>query len=248
MRIKYITEDDLNAVYGNIEDITKKLVLGKEQTLETLLKKENLIKDSQFEINEFELDMSQPKGKESLTDLENIKRVYNHMKGLSDSQASDERIWAAYTFGECLDYMKYRYCKVTTAKEVVQKYLYGYSPQRSLFRNGMARLWWIGRVTYDEKRQDPYELTKFICKDQDYIESICGRNVFNNPEIGLTVLKVLDDSEKKGKKINRRNVRDLAKYVNLLAGMYIIDTFDSEIFYNKIEEKLNEILQNGDKK
>ena len=43
------------------------------------------------------------------TDVENIRRVYNHMKGLSESQASDERIWVAFTLSEGLDYMKYRW-------------------------------------------------------------------------------------------------------------------------------------------
>lgn len=128
--------------------------------------------------------MSQPDGKESLTDVENIQRVYNHMKFLSDSQASDERIWAAYTFSEFLDYMRYRW-KASSISDLENRYLFGYSVQRSLFRNGVSRLWWIGRFTYDETRLDPYELTRFLCKDQDYIENICGRNIFNNPMLVL---------------------------------------------------------------
>ena len=55
----------------------------------------------------------------------------------------------------------------------------------------MARLWWIGRLTYDSSRSDPYELTRFLCQDQDYIESICGRNVFNNPIVGNATIAAL---------------------------------------------------------
>ena len=167
-----------------------------------------------------------------------MRPLYNHMKFLSDSQASDERIWAAYTFVEYLDYMRYRW-PATKTEDLNNRYLFGYTMQRSLFRNGIARLWWIGRFTYDEKRNDPYELTKFLCKEQDYIESICGRNIFNNPEIGLATISALYDAEKAGIKIDRYVVRDIGKYVNLLAGTYLLDTFTKEEVYEKIKKKLN---------
>ena len=238
MKIKYIAEDDLNAIKGNISNIVKNVLVEQNETLENTLGIHELIKETAIEIEEFKLDMSQPAGKESLTDIENIKRVYNHMKGLSDSVASDERIWAAYTLNVFWDYMKYRW-KVNSISVFESRFLFGDSHQRSLFRNGIARLWWIGRVSYDEQRTNPYELTELLCKDQDYIESICGRNVFNNPKIGLTALRTLYDANQKGYVINRDIIRDVAKYVNLLAGTYVIDMFNEEEISNKIYEKLN---------
>ncbi len=237
MKIKYIIEDDLNAVKSNLSNILKKVILEKSHTLETFFDKDDIIRSTSYDIDEFNLDMSQPKGKESLTDAENVQRVYNHMKFLSDSQASDERIWAAYTLNEFLPYMNYRW-NAESAEDIKNRYLFGYSTQRSLFRNGIARLWWIGRVTYDETRNDPYELTKFLCKDQDFIESICGRNVFNNPHIGNVAISVLYDAEQSGRKIDRECVRQLAKYVNLLAGTYLIDTFSREELYEKMKKHL----------
>lgn len=237
MKIKYIIEDDLNAIKNNLPSILKKVVIEKSESLDTLLGKEGIIKNTSYDIEEFKMDMSQPKGKESLTDVENVQRVYNHMKFLSDSQASDERIWAAYTFGDFLEYMNYRW-KADSVEDLKNRYIFGYSIQRSLFRNGVSRLWWIGRVTYDNNRTDPYELTKFLCKDQDYIESICGRNVFNNPSIGLTTVEALYDAEKTGIKVDRECVRRIAKYVNLLAGTYLIDSFTKEELYKKIKRKI----------
>ena len=155
------------------------------------------------------------------------------MRFLSDSQASDERIWAAYTFSEYLDYMNYRW-PATTLLDLRNRYLFGYSIQRSLFRNGMARLWWIGRLTYDSSRSDPYELTRFLCQDQDYIESICGRNVFNNPIVGNATIAALFDAEKSGIKITREIVRDVTKGVNLLGGTYILDSFDKTEVYDRV--------------
>ena len=50
-----------------------------------LLSKDDLIKESNLEIESFSLDVSQPKENVTLTDYENVKRVYTHMKFLSDS-------------------------------------------------------------------------------------------------------------------------------------------------------------------
>lgn len=237
MRIKYLTEDDLNAVKSNLSDVLCDVIAEDGKSLNEFFGRDNLIKETQFEINDFKLDMSQPDGKESLTDVENIQRVYNHMKFLSDSQASDERIWAAYTFSEFLDYMRYRW-KASSISDLENRYLFGYSVQRSLFRNGVSRLWWIGRFTYDETRLDPYELTRFLCKDQDYIENICGRNIFNNPDVGFATISALNDAEKSGVVVNRELVREISKYVNLLAGTYLLDTLSKEEIYQKIQNKL----------
>ncbi len=237
MRIKFIAEDDLNTIKSNLNQIYKKVIKNKECTITELLDKENLIKESSMEIDPFDLDTSQPKENVTLTDYENTKRVYTHMKYLSDSQASDERVWAAYCLSENLDYMLYRW-PANNAADLNNRYLFGYSSQRSLFRNGMSRLWWIGRSTYDSTRDDPFELTQFLCKNQDFIESICGRNVFNNPNIGLGVLSALYDADKAGAVINQETVRDIAKYTNLLAGTYLLDLMDRNEIYEKIKKKI----------
>ena len=237
MKIKYIIEDDLNAVKVNLSSVLHKVVLNKECTISELFGNNSFIKNTAIEITEFHLDMSQPVGKEPLTDVENIQRVYNHMRFLSDSQASDERVWAAYSLSEFLDYMRYRW-PADNVKDIKNRYLYGYTPQRSLFRNGIARLWWIGRFTYDASRSDPYELTKFLCKDQDYIETVCGRNIFNNPVIGNATISALSDAEKAGLTINRDVVRDVGKYINLLSGTYLLDALEQEDIYNKVCKKL----------
>ncbi len=241
MKIKYMTEDGVLAVRNNAAVIAKRLISERHMTVQELLGNDNVIVETAFEINDFELDMSQEKGKEPLTDLENIKRVYNNMRNLSDSQASDERIWAAYTLSEEIDYMRYRW-GTANAGNLLNRYLFSYSPQRSLFRNGVSRLWWIGRATYDSKRTDPYELAEFlITRDQDYSEAICGRNVFNNSEISKATVSALLDAEKDGIEIDRNLVREIGKYMNLLAGAYVLDVLDYAVIYDKASEKIRSI-------
>ncbi|WP_238883864.1 DUF6339 family protein [Clostridium sp. YIM B02551] len=197
---------------------------------------DKIIKETPFEIEEFKLDMSQEKA--SLTDLENIRRVYNNMRHLSESQASDERIWTAYTLDEFAEYMKYRWT-TKNERDMENRYFFNYSIQRSLFRNGIARLWWIGKSTYDSKRTDPYELTAFVCKDQDFIENIFGRNFSNNPVIVKALISALIDAESEGLIVDRTKVRNITKYVNLLGGTYVLDCLSYDDVYSKIKTKLN---------
>ena len=220
----------------------KNLMLAGDKTLEEFMREAGEIKETAFEIDDFVLEMGQSEGKEPLTDAENAQRVYSHMKALSDSQASDERIWLAYTLQEQLEYMKYRW-KANSSQDMLNRYFFNYSKNRSLFRNGMARLWWIGRVTYDEKRKDPFELTKFLCNHQDFIETICGRSTFNNPVVQKATLNALYDVLKDRKSDNREVIREIAKYVNLLAGTFILDMLTYDEVYKKVHKKLMELVE-----
>lgn len=233
MKIKYITEEGILTLRNNNKIIFEGIMLEKDKSILELMKDDNLIKETSYEINDFILSTSQDKGKEALTDGENVQIVYNNMMHLSDSQASDERIWVAYTLREQLNYMKYRW-PAKNAKGMLNRYFFNYGKQRSLFRNGMSRLWWIGRLTYDKSADDPYELTKIICKHQDFIENIMGRNVFNNPTILRATLRAINDANKQGIKTNRYCIRGIAEYLNLLGGTYLIDIFTYDEIYEKV--------------
>lgn len=241
-KIKFLTEDSIEMLKKNADALYKEVILTGDKTLEEFMREAGKIKETAFEIDDFVLEMGQSEGKEPLTDAENAQRVYSHMKALSDSQASDERIWLAYTLQEQLEYMKYRW-KANSSQDMLNRYFFNYSKNRSLFRNGMARLWWIGRVTYDEKRKDPFELTKFLCNHQDFIETICGRSTFNNPVVQKATLNALYDVLKDRKSDNREVIREIAKYVNLLAGTFILDMLTYDEVYKKVHKKLMELVE-----
>lgn len=238
MKLKYISENDLNTIKSNQDYIFTNVLQNKEMTLAQALSKESILQESRhIEFNDFQLLVPSKTGKESKTDAENVRILYSNMKSLTPSQASDERIWVAYTLHEFRDYMLYRW-GAEDKKILNNRYLFGYSPQASLFRNGVSRLWWIGHFTYDETRSDPFELTDYLCSHQDYIESICGRNIFNNPIIGHTTIQALKDAEAAGIKIDAQVVRKIGMYVNLLGGMYVLDTFSKEELHTKLRIKL----------
>ena len=244
MKIKYVTNDTLAQCRQNIDVIFEEVVNMGRQSLPVLFHDDQLIKEMSLDMPKIELVMSEKKT--SLTDARNVEIVYEAMQGLTDSQASEERLWAAYTFHEQLDYMKYRW----PAKDVSgmkNHYLFSYGAHRSLFRNGMSRLWWLGRVTKDKSRKNPYELTKYVCEHTDIIQSICEQPVCQQPRIMRGVIKALYDldqayeqetvkdvpqEERRGVHIEKTIIQDLGKYLNLLSGTYLIDMYEEQKIYD----------------
>ena len=100
----------------------------------------------------------------------------------------------------------------------------------------MARLWWYGHCTYDQQRSDPFELTGALLKKldvaQNFAENAFGRNV----DVIKTLLEVVLEHDF----YERAPVRNLARYINSIGGVTIIDAMPRddlrEMFTAKIAQ------------
>mgnify|MGYP001028803265 FL=1 len=166
MKIQFLSGDSITAIKANLNGLRTKFGSGNEWVF-NFFDGKSPFKDTKYDIEDFQLDMSQDDP--FLTEYENVRRVYTHLKFLPDSQASDERIWAGLCMGPFYDYVRYRWKidETSSAKTIEQHFFFGYGARRSLTRNALSRLWWIGRLTYDNERE--YELTKFVCENADNI-------------------------------------------------------------------------------
>lgn len=228
--VKFISEEALLEIKTNSGVLFKEVISGKK-TLQEVFDSEKIVRETNIPSDDFELDMSSDKPES--TDVENIKRVHKHMSALSDSQASDERIWSAYTLSVFADYMRYRW-PAESETSMMNHYFFSYSPKRSLFRNGIARLWWIGHLTYDASREDnKYALTEYVCSKQDHINLLLDINFGNNPNIVKAVIKALMDSEAEGVSVDREVVRKASEYINILGGTYLVDALPFDTVYAK---------------
>lgn len=244
MILPFIDEDKILTLKSNLHVLVENFQLPDNSWLETFFESSPFI-NSKFAVEDFELDMSQEKP--FSTEFENTRRVYGHLKFLSDSEASDERLWAGLCLGPFWEYTQYRW-DTTTADSVQQHFMFGYGPRRSLTRNALSRLWWIGRLTYDRlgKRTHPYELTQFVCENSDYIMHILERNTSNNHMIVNAFLAAIIDARDEGAIINTNTVGELAKYLNLLGGIYILDCLDYQQIYDKIKTKISALVEMND--
>jgi len=233
MKLIFLEEDALLTLKSNLPHIVSKFSLPSADWVDEYFER-SPFRETKYIVEDFTLDMSQEKP--FLTEFENVQRVYSRLRFLSDSRASDERLWAGLALGHFWKYTQYRWNVIEkcTINNVKQHFFFSESARRSLTRNAISRLWWIGRLTYDPNRQDHFELTRFICESADYIMHILERNTSNNRMITRAFLSAIMAARDEGCLINTNTVGALAKYLNLLGGTYILDCLPEEKIYEKI--------------
>lgn len=106
-------------------------------------------------------------------------------------------------------------------------------------------MWWIGRLTYDKDRKDPYELTRYICGASDCIMHFIERNISNNLHILRPVIEAILEARDEGYDINTDDAGKLSKYLNILGGMYILDVMPEDWIKSKILNKIMDTVKIG---
>ena len=238
MRIVFLEEECLLALKSNLPQIVQKFAEPNSDWVDEYFGY-SPFRDTRFkEVEDFSLDTSNEKP--HLTEFENVKRVYSNLDFIRNSQASDERLWAGLCISQFWNYVQYRWGIVErcTIPNVLSHFFFDESPRRSLTRNALSRLWWIGRLTVDDTREDRYELTKFVCENSDNVMHILERNISNSPHITRAFISALIDAREEGFIVNTDMVGDMAKYLNILGGTYILDSLPEETIHDKVLEHI----------
>lgn len=246
MKLYFVDTDSLITLKKNIENLVPRFAEASGEWIPEVLGKDPFIATKFAEIPDFQLEMSSDHP--FFTEAKNAEIVYENLKFLSDSQATDERLWVAMCLRDFWRYTQYRW-DITNGKctesAIVQHFFFPYNIRRSLTRNAMSRLWWIGRLSYDKNHpEDPYRLTRFLCEHSDNIMNTLERNTSNNSMIIRAFLSAcLDARDKEGLRMDTNIFAELAKYLNLLGGTYILDCLPEETIYQKIMTKARLITE-----
>jgi len=184
---------------------------------------------------EVPLELLLPDGGD-LKDLENTKIVHRAFPQLTPLQARDPRLWTRLTHIECWAYMRKRWDvekkdrdEAWKCRFILARYFVPQAQSRALLRNGMARLWWYGHLTFDSSRSDPYELTAVLLSYLDIAQQVLERNMGRAPQVRTGFLDFIRENQTRlgssaGQR--RRRIRDLAKVLNLRGGVTLLDSLN----------------------
>ncbi len=178
-----------------------------------------------------------------------MKILYESLKELTDSQASDERVWAGLAHSYCWDYMQKRWPlpeeKENRNSHILNNYFF-WNSTKAVFLNGISRLWWYARYTYDTRFDNPYELTKYIC-DNDLngkIFPLLACKFATNVEVFKNIIISIKNFEEQNNiSLSREEFNELKKYLNRLSGKIILDILSYDEINHKIKEELLRIVQ-----
>lgn len=251
MKLYFMKDKALAYFKGNL-DFTSKYYLNKDISwMEEIYLNQsnvsnNIFAELKVDVPDFNLNMSAEKS--DTTDFENMKIFYTALKNLSNSQATDERLWAGIAHANFWEYMQYR-CKFNeadlTKNKIIGKFFFNHK-HRSLILHPLAKLWWVGRLVYNEKKENPFEGLEYLKTDfGTKVLTLFSSNFTNNPKITRAILLAVSKLEKYGEKINRLKYFELIRYVNLLGGIVILDYLSEEELKEKIVEHYVEVNLKG---
>lgn len=183
-------------------------------------------------------------------DVRNTIALYSAMKSLTDTQATDERLWAGMCHCDFWGFLKQRWksndYRNLDENNTKVRYFFAHNKKRSLITNSLSKLWWIGHLTYDESRNDPFELTRYL--EIDYATKVLvifSNNYTSNHTVTVGLLSALKYLEEIGYTMKNKTHRDIyyeaSKYLNVLGGTYILDYFSSEEICEKVIKYIKSI-------
>ncbi len=174
----------------------------------------------------FVMTEKEPKKKKN-TDFENSIMIYNLLKNLTESQASDERLWAGLAIEpKFYEYLKYRW--EDTENTIRYRVVYHTSGKRGVMYHGLGRLWWFAHITYDEKRDDHFELTKFAFEYPHILEKMIYRNFSNSKSIRVGIIEGIKDYVTLGGDYKIKKIDELYKHISTIGSVNLIDSFSKE--------------------
>lgn len=159
-------------------------------------------------------------------DFENSKILYEAYKELSPVQATDIRLWVYLAHGPYWEYMRARR---PVEKQPIKKrgdyilmhWFVKHVSATYLLRQDISLLWWVSYLTYDEKRSDPYELTKEAFSMLDYTRFLLPGTQGRNSNFTHALLEYVIENNKLFSNNKQDKVRLLMRKSNYIAGYKI---------------------------
>lgn len=203
-----------------------------------------------MDIPDFELNYD-VNGEASKQDVENAIKLYSAMKGLSDTQATEERLWAGMCHDDFYGFLNHRWQMNKPGRlkdnEVETRFFFGQNAKRSLFTNSLSKLWWCARLTYNENFDDPFALTRYFADDfTTKTLMIFSNNYMANKNIVIGLILALLQLEKENfalpnQKKKREVYYEATRYLNVLGGTCILDFFSAKEIQEKVIKHLKSV-------
>lgn len=188
-------------------------------------------------------------------EFNNCKILYQNLSFLNESQASDERLWAGLCHSVFYDYLRKRWDydkkQPKTAKDAVSniksRFFFSGGTRAGLYRNSIAKCWWVGRNTFDKTNQNPFEKLDIIGSNDisSKISDIFYSNNFSsNPIILGGIVKGIKYFNDEGIQMSlKEHIRPSLQLLNAIGGGLILDCLSEDEISEIIIDNIYAIIQ-----
>ena len=145
MKVHFLTENALEALRVNLNGNIKHYSDKSNDWIYNYFGEESPFVEYKQEFPEFKLSFNE-NDDVGENDVKNTIVLYSAMKSLTDTQATDERLWSGMCHCDCWDFLQMRwqvkdYNDLSEAK-VRTRFFFGQNKKRSLITNSLSKLWW----------------------------------------------------------------------------------------------------------
>ncbi|WP_235848392.1 DUF6339 family protein [Litchfieldia alkalitelluris] len=241
MKLKFISDETLTDLRTNYEEY-KTYYHNQDHTwFDNYFKEKGRVFESTVDFDMPVFDLSE---EFAISDKENVKVIYEALKHLTVTQATQERLWAGLAHLQFRDYAFYRMKKEIEEKNdkrINTSIFFKNGNKRSLFVHILARLWWVGYMTYDESNEsNPYWLTEFFCSKDFSARCVVffSSNLTSNKTITTGILRSIIKLDAKGIAVKRDHFVQATKYLNVVGGAMILDMLSTDEVEKMVDKYL----------
>ncbi len=180
--------------------------------------------------------------KKWMQDFENSKKLYSviNSKNIPLRYLVDERFWAYLSHTFYWNYLIVRW-PVTSEKMIIEKWFFAGGNQ-VFSRQPLVRLWWLSECSYDENREDPFELTKVAFQFQDPFNQVLERRISKSRKVFKAVLRAFKDTPNAVKLKTDINRTTFGKAINTIAGVKLLDALTEDELYEIFVKEITNIV------
>lgn len=254
MKLYFMKKEALDILKDNIDLVYNKYFTEKDNKwIWTICGGDPFIEYKEvpdFQLSDLDSDMS-------IGDIEfnNCKILYKNLSFLNESQASDERLWAGLCHSVFYNYVRKRWDynskQPKTQKEAISniksRFFFSGGTRAGLYRNTLAKCWWVGRNTFDETNTNPFEKLDIIGSNDisSKISDIFYSNNFSsNPTILSGIVNGIKYFKDEGVQITlREHIRPSLQLLNAVGGGLILDCLSEDDIAEIMIENIYAIIQ-----
>lgn len=167
------------------------------------------------------------------SDFEAAKVLYESYKHITPLLASTEQFWAYLCHVDLFPYVQKRWGTDLENPEYIEDHWffgkYGY------IRNCLASLWWSIYCSYDESKEDPFELSEILFRNYSF--RVAWLKIMLRTKEGLLgILEFLKENPDILETAFENRSRFIAKYVNLIGGVKQLSYLNREFLKSELQK------------
>lgn len=176
-------------------------------------------------------------------DLASAIEIYNAYENVSPLLASMPDLWVYLSHVDLFPYIQKRYASVMD-EDVTESYImqHWFKNEVSIFRQGLPGLWWSVYLSIDPERENPYELTEILFRNQELRTNSFGPlALIRHKPAMMGILEFLNEHQyllEDG--MNMRAVY-IRKLFSSIGGYKRLEFMDKQFFKDELEKRLDVI-------